>query len=169
MERVGIGYDVHRLEAGRRLVLGGVELPFELGLAGHSDADVLSHAIADALLGALGDGDIGQHFPDRDERWRGVSSLTLLAEVARKVAAAGFRIAHIDSTLSAERPRIAKWVPVMRDRVAGALGMAAAAVSIKATTGEGLGFVGRGEGMWAIAIALLSAAPEGPSRRSPAP
>ena len=162
MDRVGIGYDVHRLETGRRLVLGGVEVPFEKGLAGHSDADVLAHAIADALLGALGAGDIGHHFPDRDERWRGVSSLVILQQVGQKVRAAGFTIAHVDATLCAERPRIAEYVPDMRARLAGALGTEIAAVSVKATTGEGIGLVGRGEGMWALAIALLRAA--GPPR-----
>jgi 2-C-methyl-D-erythritol 2,4-cyclodiphosphate synthase len=162
MDRVGIGYDVHRLTAGRRLILGGVEIPFELGLEGHSDADVLVHAIADALLGALGDGDIGRHFPDSDERWRGVSSLALLGEVAGMVRAAGYRIAHIDATLCAERPRIAGLVPTMRERLARALGTEPAAVNVKATTSEGIGFVGRGEGMWAMAIALLRASGAGP-------
>ena len=161
MDRVGIGYDVHRLTAGRRLILGGVEIPFELGLEGHSDADVLVHAIADALLGALGDGDIGRHFPDSDERWRGVSSLALLGEVAGMVRAAGYRIAHIDATLCAERPRIAGQVPTMRERLARALGTEPAAVNVKATTSEGIGFVGRGEGMWAMAIALLRASGAG--------
>jgi 2-C-methyl-D-erythritol 2,4-cyclodiphosphate synthase len=164
MHRVGIGYDVHRLEPGRRLVLGGVEIPFELGLAGHSDADVLAHAIADAVLGALGAGDIGRHFPDSDERWRDASSLMILEQVAQRARQAGCTIAQIDATLCAERPRIAAHVPQMQARLARALGMAPAAINLKATTGEGIGLVGRGEGMWAMAIALLTSTTSHPGR-----
>lgn len=160
--RIGYGYDVHRLVPGRPLVLGGVEIPYELGLAGHSDADVLLHAIADAVLGAAGLGDIGEHFPDTDPAWAGADSRLLLRRVARLASGAGWRVVNVDATLLAERPRIAPYREEMRRRVAGALGIEPIQVGIKATTNEGLGFVGRGEGMAAHAVALLAPALDTP-------
>ncbi len=153
--RIGYGYDVHRLVAGRRLILGGVEIPHDLGLDGHSDADVLVHAIADALLGAACLGDIGQHFPDTDARYRGISSLLLLKEIAVLLARSGYDVGNIDATVILERPRIMPHAGAMRANIAGALGIAPEAVSVKATTGEGLGFTGRGEGAAAHAVTLL--------------
>ena len=153
--RVGYGYDAHRLEPGRRLVLGGVEIPFERGLSGHSDADVLSHAVADAVLGALGLGDIGRHFPDSDPRYRDVSSLRLLERVAEMVLAFSARIQNVDTTLVAERPRVAPYVDQMRQNLGRSLGIPPDAVSVKATTNEGMGFPGREEGMAAWAVALV--------------
>ncbi len=156
---MGVGYDTHRFAAGRRLVLGGVEFTGEGdGLLGHSDADVCAHAIGDAILGAAGLGDIGRHFPDTDPRWEGVSSLVLLREIAARAAAAGWRVGNCDVTLAARRPRIAPRAAEMRERLAGALGVAPAQVNVKATTGEGMGFVGRGEGIAAHAVALLARA-----------
>ena len=153
--RIGYGYDVHRLVAGRRLVLGGVEIPHDLGLDGHSDADVLVHAVADALLGAACLGDIGQHFPNTDARYKGISSLVLLKEVALLLERSGYQVGNIDATVILERPRIMPHAASMRTNIAGALGIASDAVSVKATTGEGLGFTGRGEGAAAHAVALL--------------
>lgn len=153
--RVGLGYDVHRLAPGRKLVLGGVEIAHPTGLDGHSDADVLLHAICDALLGALALGDIGQHFPNTDERWRGADSRLLLAECARLVRAQGWEVGNIDATLIAERPKILPHVPAMRAAIAHTLGIGAECVGIKATTNERLGFVGREEGMAAHAVALV--------------
>jgi 2-C-methyl-D-erythritol 4-phosphate cytidylyltransferase/2-C-methyl-D-erythritol 2,4-cyclodiphosphate synthase len=153
--RVGQGYDVHRLEVGRALVLGGVAIPFERGLAGHSDADVLIHAIMDALLGAAGLGDIGRLFPDADPRYRGISSLVLLREVGVRLRGAGARILNLDATLVAQRPRVAPHVPEMIARLAEALQVEPGRLSIKATTSEGLGFVGREEGIAAQAVALI--------------
>lgn len=153
--RIGQGYDVHPLTEGRRLVLGGVEIAHERGLAGHSDADVLLHAIMDAVLGAAALGDIGQHFPPSDERWRDASSLDLLSRVSALVRAAGWRVVNVDATLIAERPRIASHVPAMRERIARGLGIEADAVGVKATTNERLGALGREEGMAALAVALL--------------
>jgi 2-C-methyl-D-erythritol 4-phosphate cytidylyltransferase/2-C-methyl-D-erythritol 2,4-cyclodiphosphate synthase len=150
----GVAYDCHRFEAGRRLVLGGVEFEGD-GLLGHSDADVCAHAIGDAILGAAGLGDLGRHFPDTDPRWKGVSSLVLLREIARKAAEAGWRVGNADVTLAARRPRIAPRAEEMRARLAEALGVSPAQVNVKATTGEGMGFVGRGEGIAAHATALL--------------
>jgi 2-C-methyl-D-erythritol 2,4-cyclodiphosphate synthase len=150
--RTGIGLDSHRFEAGRRLVLGGVEIPFELGLAGHSDADVLAHAIADALLGAAGLGDIGQHFPDTDEAWRDADSMELLRQVVAQVRAHGYSPLHVDATVMLERPKLAPHREAIHARLAAALGCT---VNVKATTGEGLGFVGRGEGAAAMAVATL--------------
>ncbi|MBK9518877.1 MAG: 2-C-methyl-D-erythritol 4-phosphate cytidylyltransferase [Anaeromyxobacter sp.] len=150
----GVAYDCHRFEAGRRLVLGGVEFEGD-GLLGHSDADVCAHAIGDAILGAAGLGDLGRHFPDTDPRWKGVSSLVLLREIAAKAAAAGWRLGNADVTLAARRPRIAPRTEEMRARLAEALGASPAQVNVKATTGEGMGFVGRGEGIAAHAVALL--------------
>jgi len=153
--RIGYGYDVHRLAAGRRLILGGVEIPHDLGLDGHSDADVLVHAVADALLGAASLGDIGQHFPNTDARYRGISSLLLLKEVARLLEGSGYQVGNIDATVILERPRIMPHAAAMRKNIADALGITPDAVSVKATTGEGLGFTGRGEGAAAHAVALL--------------
>ncbi len=152
MTRTGIGIDSHRFEAGRRLVLGGVEIPYELGLAGHSDADVLAHAIADALLGAAGLGDIGQHFPDTDEAWRDADSMALLRTVVERVREAGFVLENVDATLMLERPKLAPH----RDNIHAALAaVLECPVNVKATTGEGMGFIGRGEGAAAMAIATL--------------
>jgi 2-C-methyl-D-erythritol 2,4-cyclodiphosphate synthase len=152
---VGIGYDSHRLLAGRRMVIGGVEIPGELGLDGHSDADVLAHAITDALLGAAGLGDIGEHFPDTDERWRDADSMQLLAEVVESVNGAGLEIVNVDCTVVMERPKLAPHRRTIRERLAGVLGLDLRRVNVKASTGEGIGFVGRGEGVAALAIAGL--------------
>jgi 2-C-methyl-D-erythritol 2,4-cyclodiphosphate synthase len=155
--RSGIGYDSHRLSAGRRLVLGGVEIEGAArGLVGHSDADVLSHAVADALLGAGVLGDIGQHFPDTDERWKDADSITLLEEVVRMLAGAGLRPAHVDATVIAEAPRLGPHRDAMRGRLAAALGLDPGAVSVKFSTNETMGFVGRGEGMAVMAVATVT-------------
>ena len=157
--RAGIGFDTHRLEAGRRLVLGGVEIEeSEAGLAGHSDADVLTHAVIDALLGAAGLGDIGQHFPDTDERWRDADSLELLRNVRDKLRDAGYDPVNIDATVACEEPKLAPFRDEMRTRLAEAAGLEATAVNVKFTTGERMGFVGRGEGMAALAIATVDSA-----------
>lgn len=153
--RSGIGYDVHRFASGRRLVLGGVEIPSDRGLLGHSDADVLLHAIADALLGAAALGDIGQHFPPDDPAWRDIDSRLLLAQVAVLVEGAGFAIANVDATVIAEALRVMPHATAMRQAIAGILGIAVSDINIKATTNEGLGFIGREEGIAAIATALL--------------
>ncbi len=153
--RVGFGYDVHRLVEGRRLILCGVEIPFERGLWGHSDADVALHALIDALLGAAGLGDIGQHFPDTEERYRGISSLKLLEETLRKLKKAGFSVANVDLTIVAQRPKLSPYIPEMRKRLAEVLALPEEAVNIKAKTTEGLGFCGREEGMAAYAVALV--------------
>ncbi|MBO8141264.1 MAG: 2-C-methyl-D-erythritol 4-phosphate cytidylyltransferase [Firmicutes bacterium] len=153
--RIGIGYDVHPLVACRPLILGGVEIPFELGLAGHSDADVLLHAIMDAMLGAAGLGDIGVHFPPGDPAYAGASSLKLLEEVRERVAERGFRVGNVDATVVAERPRLRPYVPAMVERIAACLQVAPEAVNVKATTAEGLGFVGARQGIVAHATALL--------------
>ena len=156
--RTGIGWDSHRLEPGRPLILGGVTLehPEGLGLAGHSDADVLTHAVIDALLGAAGLDDIGTHFPDTDERWRGADSLSLLREVAGMLSEMGLAVWHVDATIVMERPKAGPRKHEMRDNLAGALGIAHVAVNVKATTGEGMGFVGREEGVAAQAVATLA-------------
>jgi 2-C-methyl-D-erythritol 2,4-cyclodiphosphate synthase len=159
MTFAGIGFDSHRLEPGRRLVLGGVEIPHELGLQGHSDADVLTHAVIDALLGAAGLGDIGELFPDTDERHRDADSLELLAEVVARVGAAGLAIVNVDCTLIAEQPKLAPHKPAIRARLAAVLGIATERVNVKATTAERMGFVGRAEGLAALAVAGLDAAP----------
>ncbi len=151
---MGVGYDTHRFSPGRRLVLGGVEFEGD-GLLGHSDADVCAHAIGDAILGAAGLGDLGRHFPDTDPRWKGVSSLALLREIAAKAAERGWRIGNCDVTLAARRPKIAPRAEEMRSRLAEALGIGPGQVNVKATTGEGMGFVGREEGIAAHAVALL--------------
>jgi 2-C-methyl-D-erythritol 2,4-cyclodiphosphate synthase len=153
---VGIGYDSHRLLAGRRMVIGGVEIPGELGLDGHSDADVLAHAVTDALLGAAGLGDIGEHFPDTDERWRNADSMQLLAEVVESVHGAGLEIVNVDCTVVMERPKLAPHRRAIREGLARILGIDPRRVNVKASTGEGIGFVGRGEGVAALAIAGLS-------------
>ena len=147
---------MHPLETGRRLVLGGVDITHERGLAGHSDADVLLHALADAVLGAVGQGDIGLHFPPSDERWRDASSLDLLARVVAIAREGGWSVVNVDATVIAERPRIAPHVPLMRERIAARLGIAPDAVGVKATTNERLGALGREEGIAALAVALLS-------------
>jgi len=153
--RVGTGYDVHRLEQGRKLVMGGVDIPFEKGLLGHSDADVLLHAICDALLGAAGLGDIGKHFPDADQRYKGISSLKLLGEVRALLEQKGFRVHNIDSTIVAERPRMAPHIPAMIGNIAEAVRVNVSAVNVKATTTEGLGFAGKGEGIAAYAVCSI--------------
>ncbi len=155
MLRVGVGYDVHRLVQGRDLILGGVKIPFAKGLLGHSDADVLVHALMDAILGALALGDIGQHFPDTDPRYAGASSIGLLEQVRVKIDEMGWQIGNIDSVIVAQRPRLASYIPDMRAKVASALQTAADQVSIKATTTEGLGFAGTGEGIAAYAVVSL--------------
>jgi len=153
--RIGQGYDVHRLVAGRRLVIGGVDIDFDLGLAGHSDADVLTHAVMDALLGALALGDIGQHFPNTDPRWAGAESIGLLRRVVALLAARNARLLNVDATIVAEKPKLAPHLPLMRARLAEALNVDLDAVSIKATTPEKLGALGRGEGIAAQAVALV--------------
>lgn len=153
--RIGLGYDSHRFAAGRRLVLGGVELPHTLGLAGHSDADVVAHAIIDALLGAAALGDIGTHFPPSDERWRNADSIVLLRRTAALVSEAGLAIVNVDATVVCESPRLSPHIAAMRERLADALGVPAAAVSVKGKSNEGLGWIGRGEGIAAIAVALI--------------
>jgi 2-C-methyl-D-erythritol 2,4-cyclodiphosphate synthase len=153
--RAGIGYDIHRFEEGRPLVLGGVELPGEIGLAGHSDADVLLHAIIDAILGGCGLGDIGRHFPPEDSRWEGASSVDLLGRTLTFVREAGFAVESMDSTVIAERPRLAPHVGAMRERIAKALGIEAGRVNVKATTNEGIRAIGRGEGIAAMAVVVV--------------
>ncbi|PYK05855.1 MAG: 2-C-methyl-D-erythritol 2,4-cyclodiphosphate synthase [Verrucomicrobia bacterium] len=155
MTRCGIGYDVHRLAKGRKLILGGVEIAHSHGLEGHSDADVLSHAIADALLGAIGAGDIGQHFPNTDESIRGISSIEILKRVTELLTDKRARVLNVDATLIAETPKITPHVPAMRQKIATAIGTSESNVSVKATTNEKLGPVGRSEGMAAIAIATI--------------
>jgi 2-C-methyl-D-erythritol 2,4-cyclodiphosphate synthase len=153
--RIGHGYDVHRLVPERPLILGGVQIPGDLGLLGHSDADVLLHALCDAILGALAQGDIGRHFPDNDPAYRGICSLTLLARVMDLAFAAGYRLGNLDVTVVAQRPRLAPYVPAMVENVARVCQAARECVNIKATTTEGLGFEGRGEGIAASAVVLL--------------
>lgn len=155
MIRMGQGYDVHRLVEGRKLILGGVEVAHEKGLLGHSDADVLVHAICDALLGAAALGDIGRRFPDTDEKYRGISSLSLLAEVGKMLSAMECEINNIDATVIADTPKLAPYIDTMRRKIADTLGIGTGAVSIKATTQEGLGFVGRCEGIAATAVAVI--------------
>ena len=164
--RIGYGYDVHRLTKDRPLVLGGVEIPFEFGLAGHSDADVLLHALMDALLGAAALGDIGRLFPDSDERYRGADSRVLLREVADLLERSGFSVGNVDVTLIAQRPKIAPYVPRMRENIAADLKLPLEAVSVKATTEEGLGFTGSGEGISAQAVCLLTSPLDMPFRQA---
>jgi 2-C-methyl-D-erythritol 2,4-cyclodiphosphate synthase len=155
MTLTGIGYDSHRLLQGRRLVIGGVEIPGELGLDGHSDADVLTHAVIDAVLGAAGLGDIGEHFPDTDERWRDADSIGLLRAALEMVVAGGLTVVNIDCTVVIEAPKIAPHRQAIRERLAAALGLESGRVNVKASTGERIGFVGRGEGVAALAVATL--------------
>ena len=153
--RIGHGYDVHRLAAGRRLILGGVEIPYEKGLLGHSDADVLVHAVMDALLGAAAMGDIGCLFPDNDEKYKGADSLELLREVVRVIGAQGWHIVNIDSTVAAQAPKLRPYIDEMRRNIADACSLDVSCVSVKATTEEGLGFTGRREGISASAVCLI--------------
>ncbi|MCL2107386.1 MAG: 2-C-methyl-D-erythritol 2,4-cyclodiphosphate synthase [Oscillospiraceae bacterium] len=156
--RIGHGYDVHRLEPGRALILGGVKIPFEKGLLGHSDADALAHAVADALLGAAALGDIGTHFPDTDERWRGADSIALLRRVAELLRENGYAAGNIDATIVAQQPKLWPYIPAMRENIARACGLELPAVNVKATTEEGLGFTGGGGGIAAHAVALIFSA-----------
>ena len=153
--RVGTGYDVHRLAEGRELILGGVNIPYEKGLLGHSDADVLVHAIMDAMLGAAALGDIGQHFPDSDPKYKGISSMLLLKEVSELIGSKLYIVGNIDATVIAQRPKLASYIPQMRQNIADTLGIEADRVNIKATTEEGLGFTGEGLGIAAQAVCLL--------------
>lgn len=154
--RIGQGFDVHRLIPNRRLVLGGVTIPYELGLLGHSDADVLIHAIMDALLGAIGAGDIGRHFPDTDPNFKDADSMKLLQVVFRMVKEAGYKVVNIDATVIAQKPKLAGHIPLMRDKLADVMSIPVSSINVKATTTEGLGFPGRGEGIAALAVALLA-------------
>jgi len=156
MFRIGIGYDAHRLVEGERLILGGVEVPFERGLKGHSDADVLTHAVCDAVLGALSLGDIGKHFPDTSKEFEGISSLLLLKRVSALVAQKGYRVVNVDSVVVAQRPKLSPYRKLMEENLAKALGILPSQVCVKFTTTEGMGFEGRGEGISAQAVALLA-------------
>jgi len=153
--RIGHGYDVHQLVEGRKLILGGVDIPYEKGLLGHSDADVLLHAIADAILGAIGEGDIGRHFPDTDPRYKGADSLKLLAHVMTLADSKGYKLGNMDATIVAQRPKLAPHIQMMREKIAGVLGVEIDRINVKATTTEELGFAGRGEGMAAYAVAVM--------------
>ena len=153
--RIGHGYDVHRLVEGRNLILGGVKIDYEKGLLGHSDADVLLHAVSDALLGAAGLGDIGRHFPDTDPKYKGADSLELLREVYRKISEKGFHVGNIDVTMIAQRPKLKDFIPQMQENIAAAVGVTPDRVNVKATTEEKLGFTGSGEGMACHAVCLL--------------
>ncbi len=155
MQRVGIGYDVHRLVTGRKLFLGGVEIPYEMGLEGHSDADVLLHAVCDALLGALGKGDIGEHFPNTDQQYKNISSLKLLKKVNALILNEGYKVNNVDAVILAQEPQVKPFKSKMAFQIAYGLGIDETAVNIKATTNEGLGFVGRKEGIAAYAVVLL--------------
>ncbi len=159
--RIGEGYDVHRLTDGRRLILGGVDIPYEKGLDGHSDADVLAHAIADALLGAAALGDIGKLFPDNDPKYLGADSLVLLSEVVKKVGERGYSIVNVDSTVIAQAPKLAPYIDRMRANLAASMGIPVDLVSVKATTEEHLGFTGRGEGIAAKAVCLIEGKKQG--------
>lgn len=154
--RIGMGYDVHKLKEGRKLILGGVEIPYEKGLLGHSDADVLLHAIMDSLLGAAALGDIGKHFPDTDDKYKGISSLILLKEVGKFIKNEGYYIENIDSTIIAQKPKMASYIPNMIKNISEALDLSYNKVNVKATTEEGLGFTGKGEGISAQSICLLN-------------
>lgn len=156
MMRIGHGYDVHRLVEGRKLILGGVDIPYERGLLGHSDADVLVHAIMDAILGAAALGDIGKLFPDSDERYAGADSLGLLAEVMRVLRGAGYELGNVDATVVAQRPRLAPYIEQMRENIARTAGAGVSQISVKATTEEKLGFTGDGSGIAAHAVALIT-------------
>ncbi|WP_041531458.1 2-C-methyl-D-erythritol 2,4-cyclodiphosphate synthase [Syntrophotalea carbinolica] len=156
--RIGHGYDVHQLVAERKLILGGVDIPHTLGLLGHSDADVLLHAICDAILGALGEGDIGKHFPDTDPAYKGISSIKLLHEVMRLAETKGYRLGNLDATIIAQRPKLAPFIGNMRENIAEACGTDVSRINVKATTTEQLGFEGRGEGISSHAVVLLNKA-----------
>jgi 2-C-methyl-D-erythritol 2,4-cyclodiphosphate synthase len=153
--RVGIGFDVHPLVEGRKLILGGIEIPYSKGLLGHSDADVLIHAICDAILGAISEGDLGRHFPDTDPHYRGVSSMVLLKRVAEKARAKGFRILNIDATVTAQEPRLAGYIPMMVRKIGDVLEIGTDRINVKATNPEGLGFSGRGEGILGQSVVLV--------------
>ena len=153
--RIGHGYDVHRLAENRDLIIGGVKIPYELGLLGHSDADVMLHAVSDALLGAAGLGDIGRHFPDTDPRYKDADSMKLLSIVAEKVRTAGYRVGNVDVTMIAQKPKLKDYIPAMAENIASALGISPDRVNVKATTEEHLGFTGSGEGMSCHAVCLL--------------
>ena len=153
--RIGTGYDVHRLEEGRRLILGGVRIPYEKGLLGHSDADVLLHAVADALFGAAALGDIGKHFPDTDPAFKGADSMKLLEETARRVREAGYEVGNVDATVIAQKPKLAPYIPEMKENISKAIGISPDRVNVKATTEEHLGFTGEGLGISAQAVCLL--------------
>ena len=153
--RIGHGYDVHRLVEGRKLIMGGVPIPWDLGLLGHSDADVLLHAIADAILGAIGEGDIGRHFPDTDAAYKGADSLKLLSQVMRLAETRGYRLGNLDATIIAQQPKMAPHIPAMRSNIASVLNATVGQVNVKATTEEGLGFSGRCEGISAHAVVLM--------------
>ena len=154
--RIGHGYDVHRLVEGRKLIMGGVEIPWEKGLLGHSDADVLLHAIADAILGAIGEGDIGRHFPDTDPAFKGADSLKLLEHVGKLAADHGYCLGNLDATIIAQRPKMAPHIATMRENIAKVLNTTAGQVNVKATTEEGLGFTGTGEGISAHAVVVMT-------------
>jgi 2-C-methyl-D-erythritol 2,4-cyclodiphosphate synthase len=156
--RVGVGHDTHRLAPNRPLILGGVTIEFDRGLLGHSDADILLHAVTDALLGAAGLGDIGEHFPDSDERWRGADSMQLLALVVTTVTAAGLQIVNVDCTVVMEKPKLGPHRAAIRERLADGLGLQTERVNVKASTGEGMGFIGRGEGAAALVVATVEPA-----------
>ena len=153
--RIGHGYDVHRMVEGRKLIMGGVPIPWDLGLLGHSDADVLLHAIADAILGAIGEGDIGRHFPDTDAAYKGADSLKLLSHVMRLAETRGYRLGNLDATIIAQQPKMAPHIPAMRSNIASVLNATVGQVNVKATTEEGLGFSGRCEGISAHAVVLM--------------
>jgi 2-C-methyl-D-erythritol 2,4-cyclodiphosphate synthase len=155
MQRIGFGFDAHRFSSETRLVLGGVEIPFELGLKGHSDADVLTHAICDALLGAAAEGDIGTHFPDKDPKWKDASSLTFLKEVLSLLGSKGYSVVNIDTVIVCEKPRISPHVAEIRSSLAEAAGLPEGVISVKATTTDGMGFTGRGEGIASYATVLI--------------
>lgn len=155
--RIGHGYDVHRLVTGRKLIMGGVDIPWEKGLLGHSDADVLLHAIADGILGAIGEGDIGRHFPDTDSAYKGADSLKLLAHVSGLAAERGYKLGNLDATIIAQQPKMAPHIQAMRENIAGVLAAEVCQVNVKATTEEGLGFSGSGEGISAHAVVLMMA------------
>ena len=157
MTRFGMGYDVHRLTEGRKLIVGGVEISYEKGLLGHSDADVLLHAVTDAILGAAGLGDIGRHFPDTEDAWKGADSAVLLTRAMALVREQGYRVGNVDATIVAQAPKLAPYIPAMREKIARCLSVEAAQVNVKATTEEHLGFTGRGEGMAAYAVCGLEA------------
>lgn len=155
MFRIGNGYDVHRLVEGRKLILGGVDIPYSKGLEGHSDADALLHALCDALLGACGLGDLGHHFPDTDDQWKDISSLVLLGKVKEAITEKGFKVMNADATIVAQKPKLAPYIPGMRKNIAETLGCDVEQINVKATTTEKLGFAGRGEGVAAYAVVLV--------------